>query len=109
MNTLCRDYFDGADRSTAAAVLDQIPSWISDYNGIAPHSALGYRAPAEYRKLLHDGQAANVGRGCLPPSAERDLVPRVRGGCDKLHLLQRALTAKINTGGTDTATRRVAA
>lgn len=65
VNTLRRDYLDGADRSTAAAILDQIPSWISDYNGIAPHSALGYRAPVEYRKLLHrnllqDGQATNV-------------------------------------------------
>ncbi|MGI9091491.1 MAG: DDE-type integrase/transposase/recombinase [Gemmatimonadaceae bacterium] len=60
VNTLRRDYLDGADRSTAAAVLDQVPSWISDYNGIAPHSALGYHAPAEYRRLLKDDQTANV-------------------------------------------------
>ncbi len=60
VNTLRRDYLDGADRSTAAAVLDQVPNWISDYNGIAPHSALGYRAPVEYRQLLQDGQTANV-------------------------------------------------
>jgi len=60
VNTLRRDYLAGADRSTAAAVLDQVPGWISDYNGVAPHSALGYRAPVEYRKLLQDGQATNV-------------------------------------------------
>jgi len=61
VNTLRRDYLAGADRSTAAAVLDQVPSWISDYNGVAPHSALGYRAPVEYRKLQQDApQAANV-------------------------------------------------
>ena len=61
VNTLRRDYLAGADRSTAAAVLDQVPSWISDYNGVAPHSALGYRAPVEYRKLQQDApQAASV-------------------------------------------------
>ena len=63
VNTLRRDYLDGPDRSTAAAVLDQIPSWIRDYNDVAPHSALGYRAPVEYRALKterQDGQAANV-------------------------------------------------
>lgn len=63
VNTLRRDYLDGAGRSTAAAVLDQIPSWIRDYNDVAPHSALGYRAPVEYRALKterQDGQAANV-------------------------------------------------
>lgn len=60
VNTLRRDYLAGADRSTAAAVLDQVPGWISDYNGVAPHSGLGYCAPVEYRKLLQDGQATNV-------------------------------------------------
>ena len=63
VNTLRRDYLAGADRSTAAAVLDQIPHWIGDYNGVAPHSALGYRAPVEYRQLLQNqrgGRAANV-------------------------------------------------
>lgn len=51
VNTLRRDYIAGADLSTAAAVLDQIPGWIGDYNGVAPHSALNYRAPTEYRQL----------------------------------------------------------
>jgi len=51
VNTLRRDYLDGANRSTAAAVVDQVPKWLADYNGVAPHSALGYRAPSSYRQL----------------------------------------------------------
>jgi len=60
VNTLRRDYLAGADRSTASSVLDQVPHWIGDYNGVAPHSALGYRAPEEYRRLLQYSQATNV-------------------------------------------------
>jgi transposase InsO family protein len=30
-------------------MLAQIPAWIADYNAVAPHSALGYRSPHEYR------------------------------------------------------------
>lgn len=63
VNTLRRDYLDGADLNTAAAVPDQVPNWISDYNGVAPHSALNYRAPLEYRALRasqQDGQTTNV-------------------------------------------------
>ena len=49
VKTLKRDYVDGADLSSAAAVLGQLPAWVADYNGVAPHSALGYLAPREYR------------------------------------------------------------
>lgn len=49
VNTIKRDYVSGADRSTAAAVMEQISSWIADYNAVAPHSALGFRSPLEYR------------------------------------------------------------
>lgn len=49
VHTLKRDYVSGADLSSAAAVLEQLPRWIADYNGVAPHSALGYRAPLAYR------------------------------------------------------------
>lgn len=49
MNTLRRDYPAGADLATAAVVLAQIPAWIADYNAVAPHSALGYQSPHEYR------------------------------------------------------------
>ena len=49
VNTLRRDYITGADLSTAAAVLEQIPAWLADYNAVAPHSALGYQSPLQYR------------------------------------------------------------
>lgn len=49
VNTLRRDYIVGADLSSAAVVLDQIAGWIADYNGVAPHSALGFRSPRQYR------------------------------------------------------------
>lgn len=49
VHTLKRDYISGADLSSAAAVLAQLPAWIADYNGLAPHSALGYRPPLVYR------------------------------------------------------------
>ena len=61
MNTLRRDYLDGADRSSAARMLKQILGWIADYNEHAPHSALGYRRPAEYRRE----QAPIAVSGCL--------------------------------------------
>jgi transposase InsO family protein len=50
VNTLKRDYVDAADRSSAAAVLAQLPIFFDDYNHVAPHSALGMRAPGEYRR-----------------------------------------------------------
>lgn len=49
VNTMRRDYFAGADLSTAAVVLEQMAAWIADYNAIAPHSALGYQSPQQYR------------------------------------------------------------
>ena len=49
VNTLKRDYVSGADRGCAEAILDMLPAWIADYNAVAPHSALGYRAPQQYR------------------------------------------------------------
>lgn len=52
VNTMRRDYLDGADLGSAARVLEQLPGWFEDYNTVAPHSALGYRAPAEYRRQL---------------------------------------------------------
>ena len=54
VNTLRRDYIDGADLSTAEVVLDQLPEWFADYNGVAPHSALGYKSPREYRANMKE-------------------------------------------------------
>jgi putative transposase len=52
VNTLRRDYLAGADLSTAARVLEQIPTWLADYNAIAPHSALHYQSPQQYRRTM---------------------------------------------------------
>ncbi|HEY6195506.1 MAG TPA: integrase core domain-containing protein [Candidatus Eisenbacteria bacterium] len=60
-NTLRRDHPDGADWSSAAGVLERIPGWITDYNQHAPHSALGYRSPLEYRRE----QTSETVSGCL--------------------------------------------
>lgn len=49
VNTLKRDYVSGADRSDPETLLDQVAAWIADYNAVAPHSALGYRSPLQYR------------------------------------------------------------
>lgn len=50
VNTMRRDYLAGAELATAAVVLAQVPAWIADYNAVAPHSALGYQSPHEYRR-----------------------------------------------------------
>lgn len=63
VNTLRRDYLDGADRSTAAVLLDQVPAWFADYNGVAPHSALRYRPPTEYRRLQQQAAHAATAAG----------------------------------------------
>ena len=55
-HTLRRDYVAGADLSSAAAVLEQLPRWIADYNTEAPHSSLGMRSPREYRQFLAASQ-----------------------------------------------------
>ncbi len=52
VNTMRRDYFAGADLSSAGAVLDQLPAWFTDYNAVAPHSALDYQSPHQYRTTM---------------------------------------------------------
>jgi len=61
VNTLRRDYVDGADRSSAAILLSQVSAWIADYNEHAPHSALGYRSPVNFR----GEQRSKAVSGCL--------------------------------------------
>jgi putative transposase len=50
--TLRRDYLDGADLSSAAVVLAQLPAMLADYNTFAPHSSLSMRSPADYRRWM---------------------------------------------------------
>lgn len=63
VNTLRRDYIAGADLSSAEVVLEQVPGWIADYNGIAQHSAsvcalLGGTAPRSCRYVDSLAQSA---------------------------------------------------
>lgn len=50
VNTLRRDYINDADLDSAERIFEQLPGWIEDYNTFAPHSSLGMRSPAEYRR-----------------------------------------------------------
>lgn len=50
--TLRRDYVSDGDLSSAGAVLAQLASWCGDYNALAPHSALGFKSPQQYRALI---------------------------------------------------------
>lgn len=49
VRTLRRDYLAEADLRSAAVVLAQVPGWLTDYNTVRPHSALGYLPPSVYR------------------------------------------------------------
>ena len=50
VKTIKRDYVYLNDVSTAAAVLDQLPNWIRDYNEIAPHKGLNMLSPKMFLK-----------------------------------------------------------
>ncbi len=43
-----RDYVYQGELESLEAVAQQLPEWIKDYNQVAPHSALGMKAPAEF-------------------------------------------------------------
>jgi putative transposase len=58
VNTLRRDYIASADLASAQVVLEQIPEWFADYNAAAPHSALGFRSPLQYRGERSQGDLA---------------------------------------------------
>jgi putative transposase len=52
VNTLKRDYISQMDRSTAAAVLSQLPDVFEHFNEVHPHSALKWKSPRMYRREL---------------------------------------------------------
>lgn len=51
VKTIKRDYVYNFDCYSADVVLKNIRKWFQDYNQNAPHSALGMKSPAEFRKL----------------------------------------------------------
>lgn len=55
VHTLRRDYFDELALATGPDILRALGPIQQDYNTQAPHSALGMRAPLEYRQALAAG------------------------------------------------------
>jgi transposase InsO family protein len=52
VGTFKRDFLSDADLRDAESVLTQLAGWFENYNGQAPHAALGLRSPREYRALM---------------------------------------------------------
>ena len=48
VKTLKRDYARIHPRPDAAAVLQQLPAWIEDYNEVHPHKGVQTRSPREF-------------------------------------------------------------
>lgn len=48
VKTLKRDYARIHPRPDAATVLQQLPTWIEDYNEVHPHKGLRMRSPREF-------------------------------------------------------------
>ena len=47
-----RDYVYVNDCYSSDSVIKMLQEWIKDYNENAPHSALGYKSPVEFRKTM---------------------------------------------------------
>lgn len=52
VNTFKRDYVSMMDRSTAEAVLAQLPDAFTHFNEVHPHSSLNLKSPRMYRREL---------------------------------------------------------
>jgi len=52
VKTFKRDYVSFHEVPDACSVMEQLPGWFEDYNEHAPHKALKYRSPRQYRRLL---------------------------------------------------------
>src|SRR5690606_18211265 len=50
VGTFRRDYVEAAGLGSAESVVRQFEGWFRDYNEVAPHSALGMKSPAEFRR-----------------------------------------------------------
>lgn len=48
VRTLKRDYVRVNPTPDARTVIEQLPRWLTHYNEVHPHKALGYRSPREY-------------------------------------------------------------
>jgi len=48
VRTIKRDYVRVSPCPDAHTVMHQLPAWITHYNEVHPHKALGYRSPREF-------------------------------------------------------------
>lgn len=53
VKTFKRDYVYQTDCDSAETVLKLLPEWFTDYNNVAPHSALGMKSPVEYKESIN--------------------------------------------------------
>lgn len=60
VKTIKRDYVYVSDCYSAEVTMRMLEDWIRDYNTVAPHSGLGMRSPAEYRRLKGESQICEV-------------------------------------------------
>ena len=72
VGTFKRDYLGDVDLRDAESVLTQLAGWFDDYNGQAPHSALGMRSPREYRALMLTNAFEGTTASSAPPHLAQD-------------------------------------
>ena len=63
VRTIKRDYARVRPRPNAESVMRQLPLWITHYNEVHPHKALGYRSPREFIAAYQRPRPCPVVRG----------------------------------------------
>ncbi|MBC7047402.1 transposase, partial [Salmonella enterica subsp. enterica serovar Heidelberg] len=56
---LKRDYVRVNPTPDARTVIEQLPRWLTHYNEVHPHKALGYRSPREYITQTREASSGN--------------------------------------------------
>ena len=59
VRTLKRDYVRVNPTPDARTVIEQLPRWLTYYNEVHPHKALGYRSPREYITQTREASSGN--------------------------------------------------
>lgn len=59
VRTLKRDYVRVNPTPDARSVIEQLPRWLTHYNEVHPHKALGYRSPREYIIQTREASSGN--------------------------------------------------
>lgn len=59
VRTLKRDYVRVNPTPDARTVIEQLPRWLTHYNEVHPHKALGYRSPREYITQTREASSGN--------------------------------------------------